>query len=1357
MNNRNSKKKGLLNTIPVILFIVISLLSPSLVTAGYVGDNIAIASKAYDQQNPHTIYLPDKNLWFVVWEDRRNFTTSGADIYGQFINGDDGNLCGDEFAIVNVQGNQTVPWSAYRDKDLLAAPSGDDTVLVVWQDTRGTTNAGYVYYSSITSFPDPSNCAAYVPPAPSSGTPIAFNDTNEYDRIINQIPTPTTQLIGMGDGTTAQFSAFLEPNVVPTSVTIDDPLTPQQAIDDGFGHFMPGADGTATGAIDYDTGAMTVTFGTGPPPLAMITATYTYNLLIYTFPEISAGDDLLSRKLPKISYDPVRDMFWIVWIESRNTLNRISQICFGLEVHNWQFGDNSFPGYVMLDGATFAELTNDIGVNGADIIRNARVRTNRLLCASHEAMKETYTYEYFTDSNNITTSNDTTSPEDFIVWEGVRRKGVLTCTCKDNNNNEVCDSADTITSSFESLFFEEDNEGFANIFGLFDKEISESVILSKRLSLDPANTSTAYYPSVAFDPVTKRFLVGWEDLRGGANTKIYGQIVYSGGGPYNDNLIISYEDTDGDGENDANVMNSKQTKPFVSYDGVNQRFFVIWQDGRNGTLSLENLDIYGQKVDAEGSLRGYNYAVFTLPYNQYIPTIAYNDVTNQFLTVWKDARNTDISTCSLTGGVGTGIRPCSSDVYGQRFTLGQPSLTLLKMDDTPLTPPLLSDYENPVGSGGVEVGLTDAVSFKIRNTGDTTLLIDFINEDLSCNGPAPPRDITPFSFDGLPSQLMYDDGITLDLVPSAELILTVRFTPTAGGSFNRCFIIESDGGSPQVNLSALSKEADITIFSPAVPYDFGTVYIGSYKDQTFVVKNTGIATLRITSLNNPVTPFSIQSDGCSGQDIAPGSTCNIVVRFTPTAVGPFNSQFGINSNDPDTPTLNVAISGTGQGAEDITVNPLNINFGDVQVGQNVQQNITVRNDGTAVLTINSVSSPVAPFSIVSNTCSPVPFTLAVGNSCQISVRFAPVTDGGVASNITIVSSDPDEGTVTVNLSGEGVVTPDINVSPSFLNFPSTPVGSTSSQNITVTNNGSANLNITGLTNPSEGFSISASDCPGTLIPLATCTITIVFAPTSAGFKQSSFVINSNDPDTPAYTVFLSGTGSVIPDISVVPTTLNFGNVMVGSPGQGITGSGIGTVMVASSSDQNITVTNNGTGNLTISSVTSPSAPFSITNNTCLGASISAGATCQITVRFAPTSTGTFNSSTTISSNDPDTPNVTVTMTGTGVGQTNIQVNPTSINFGTYRVGTTSSPSTVTVTNTGGADLVISSIQYPGTPFRVTSDTCKGKTLASSASCTITLVFNPTRVAYYNPYYLTISSNDPDTPKAKVTLTGKGIR
>ena len=1113
------KLRILLTVLLALLFIV-----PGFAIAGYVGDNIAISDKAYDQQNPHTIYLPDKDLWFVVWEDWRDFTSTSADIRGQFINAD-GALCGDEIVIANPTCNQTMPRAAYRNGDLVGDP-GDDKIVVAWSDTR----ANFLYYTTITSFPDPSNCAAYTPPAPSSGTQIGFNPLEIYsnstlttanvsdevtDAWIPESPTTGWSLITVS-------GRLMHTPVVPGKVKF--------VVNDLGSHPKNIYDTDSSVTFNYNTGDFTIVLN-DVIENQYVHADYDY----YTsFPPSTTtiGDSLTMRQKPKIVYDKTNDRFWIVWIEKRNTLQNISELCFGFVPVNWQFGDSNFIGYVRLNGSDLGPQPSEIGVTGPDIIRRVSnplepAGTTRLISSSIDTLKEIREYESFRNLNNVDISCDDTSGECFIAFEGIRDKQTLTCDCTDRNSNKICDLADIVTSKLDPGRFTGDDPN-VHIFGIFHNYIAQPVVLNTWI--DNSSTSNSYYPSVGIDPITKRFLVAWEDLRGGSNTKIYGQLVYSGGGLYNNNFIISYEDTDGINGLDPNVANSKQTKPFISYDPVNQRFFVVWQDGRNSTLSLENLDIYGQKVDAEGSLRGYNFAVFTLPYNQYNPTIAYNDVMNQFLAVWKDARNTDQRDCSLTG-TPPWNKPCGSDVYGQIFTLGQPSLTLLKMDNTPLTPPLLSGFEmpknpDPFSVKSVEVGLFDSQSFKIRNTGDTILKIDYIDE--TCKGTI--ASIDPFSFDGLPSQLTarYDD--TIDLVPSAELPLTVRFTPLAGGSYNKCFIIESDGGNPQVNLSALAIESNITI-APAL-WNFGPVFTGSFGEKTFVVKNTGTATLRITTVDSPLVPFTIFNDGCSSaHDLTPGSTCNIVVRFTPIAASPppFSSSFNINSNDPDTPTLNVPLSGTGVGAPKITVTPPNIDFGNVQVGDHPQQTITIKNAGTEVLTLNSISSTVVPFSIVSNSCSPVPFTLAMGNSCQVIVKFAPTLAGVSSSSITISSDDPDEGTVNISLNGTGILLPNINLSTTMIDFHSVPVASSAQRTLTVSNTGGLDLNIISVTKPISPFSILNDSCSGkTLAYNATCSITIVFNPTFDGiFYPYYMTILSNDPDEPTVQVTLKGETGIL--------------------------------------------------------------------------------------------------------------------------------------------------------------------------------------------------------------------------------------
>jgi len=108
---------------------------------------------------------------------------------------------------------------------------------------------------------------------------------------------------------------------------------------------------------------------------------------------------------------------------------------------------------------------------------------------------------------------------------------------------------------------------------------------------------------------------------------------------------------------------------------------------------------------------------------------------------------------------------------------------------------------------------------------------------------------------------------------------------------------------------------------------------------------------------------------------------------------------------------------------------------------------------------------------------------------------------------------------------------DISIDPTSVNFGSIYVGNTSAaQTFSVTNTGNTDLvigtlSITG-TNASE-FSIQNDNCSlQTIAPSGTCTLDVVFSPTSPGTKTANLSIQSNDPDTPIFDAPISGVGII---------------------------------------------------------------------------------------------------------------------------------------------------------------------------------------------------------------------------------------
>jgi hypothetical protein len=721
------------------------------IIAKLVGGEIQISTATDDQQNPQVIYLSDKNIYFAVWEDWRNRNSAasddatkfaGADIWGKFIN-PDGTSCGGDFPITDkLSGNQTLPQVAYKP---------GDKIVVTWQDVNGNATSGYVKYVPLTNLPSFSTatnaCTGTTPVIGAVSTP-GFTGLLDYEKGVNPSLKGGPVFLNHSSASISSvtFTDQSGQTIIPTSVRVRrNPSTtasPVLASDMGNGSLA----GSLPGSVNYYTGQVIITWdaavGNHDLPLDVY-----YD--VYATTPGSYGDTLLSRKSPKIQYDAVRDEFWIGWIESRTVNSEFSVECWGVPF-TWLAGDNSFGAYLRLNGSDLSFKQNGNGISQADLLRNQLTSSSRLVDHSNGATTIVYTYEFFTAINNVALATDNTSPETLFAWEGNRQKGTLTCTLDPNKG--------IVTSTFT---FANKDDGLVHVYGLFDKEIILNYLNSKWI--DSSNTSTGTNPSLGVDNVSspRKFLAAWEDNRSGANTKIYGQLINSGGGLYNTNKIISFSDYNGSGTQDPVVANSRQTRPYVAYDSVNQRYFIAWQDGRNGSSSLENIDIFGQYVDLDGTLRGANYAISTAPSSQLAPSLAYNSLSNQFLAVWKDARNTTTT---------------ASDIFGQRFSLGQPQLTLLKTDSSPLTPPLIN-------FGAIATGTTVTSQFVVKNTGDAYLNINAIT-----TLPSNPFSVAPTN--------------AATLAPGASSTYTVTYLPTSSGSYNSSFIITSDGGSQTISLSA---------------------------------------------------------------------------------------------------------------------------------------------------------------------------------------------------------------------------------------------------------------------------------------------------------------------------------------------------------------------------------------------------------------------------------------------------------------------------------------------------------------------------------------------------------------------------
>ena len=206
-------------------------------------------------------------------------------------------------------------------------------------------------------------------------------------------------------------------------------------------------------------------------------------------------------------------------------------------------------------------------------------------------------------------------------------------------------------------------------------------------------------------------------------------------------------------------------------------------------------------------------------------------------------------------------------------------------------------------------------------------------------------------------------------------------------------------------------------------------------------------------------------------------------------------------------------------------------------------------------------------------------------------------------------------------------------------------------------------------------------------------------------------------------------------ITAAPSSLSFGNQALNT----------------TSAPKTVTVTNNQTIALTITELTLNLADYTETTTCPISpATLAAGASCTVSISFAPGLTGSRNATLVVLNDTSVTP--MVTLTGTGVLPA--AVTPTALTFGSAKVGTTSRAQSVVLVNNLSTALTISSINSSLSDFQTTSSCpIRPSMLAAGASCATSVSFRPTTTGTRSATlsFVDNANNSPQT----VSLVGTG--
>ena len=194
-----------------------------------------------------------------------------------------------------------------------------------------------------------------------------------------------------------------------------------------------------------------------------------------------------------------------------------------------------------------------------------------------------------------------------------------------------------------------------------------------------------------------------------------------------------------------------------------------------------------------------------------------------------------------------------------------------------------------------------------------------------------------------------------------------------------------------------------------------------------------------------------------------------------------------------------------------------VDFGTVEVAQTVQQTVTIKNTGTGPLEITDIESDVSGL-----TFEPSMFTLAPDSSTTVTIAFSNPAEGEFSGSISILSNDPNHAkhTVSVSVIVQAPRVPVLVVGEPAIDFGSIDAEKTAQQTFTITNTGTAPLEVTGIESDVSGLTFEPSMF--TLEPDSSATITITFPKPMEGEFSGSISILSNDPDRAKHTLSISG-------------------------------------------------------------------------------------------------------------------------------------------------------------------------------------------------------------------------------------------
>jgi hypothetical protein len=336
------------------------------------------------------------------------------------------------------------------------------------------------------------------------------------------------------------------------------------------------------------------------------------------------------------------------------------------------------------------------------------------------------------------------------------------------------------------------------------------------------------------------------------------------------------------------------------------------------------------------------------------------------------AASMSVTFAPVSGSSANGNIAITSDASNPNVTIS--------LSGSGVTPGLLTGSPGSINFASVQIGKGQTQSETVTNVGGSSLTIS----QVTIAG-------TGFSLNGL--------SLPLTLAAGQGQTFNVTFSPQIAGAASGNIEITSSASDPTVDIS-LSGQGVPPGYLSANPtsLNFGSVQVGSNQSQYESLTNTGGASVTITQATASGSAFSISGLNLP-QTLSSGQSITFSVVFAPTSAGSATGTISAVSDASD-PNLSISLSGTATGQGLLAVSPATVDFGNVVVGANQSQTVTLSASAGSV-TVSSALSNSSEFTVSGIT---FPLTLSVGQNASFTVTFTPQLSGTASATLAFASN-----------------------------------------------------------------------------------------------------------------------------------------------------------------------------------------------------------------------------------------------------------------------------------------------------------------------------------------------------------------